>query len=195
MFCADYAAAFLFHAIVSIAPSLLPRPDHTPPTPQHEVLLRWSLASMGLGGGEWWWAPWAPWCTGAAAGGAAALTLYPFDFVRAGVLQPGRRRVVSACATIPYAAVLFGVYFTRRDPSDTSSQAKCALLASCCATAAEAPFDHAKRKLLGSTRVMLGAGVLYAPFAACMLMMYDRTALRLLREGQPDLKLPNSQPY
>ena len=38
----------------------------------------------------------------------------------------------------------------------------------------------AKRAMLGSTRMMLGAGLLYMPFATTMLVMYDKFAIKLV---------------
>ena len=121
-----------------------------------------------------------PFCVGIASGFAASATLYPFDFVRSGVLTPGLKRVMSAGSTIPYAGALYGIYFSFRDPNNTASQVKWAGAASTCAILAEVPFDHAKRSMLGSTRVMLGAGLLYVPFASIMLVMYDKAAIKLV---------------
>ena len=121
-----------------------------------------------------------PFCVGIASGLAASATLYPFDFVRSGVLTPGLKRVMSAGSTIPYAGALYGIYFSFRDPENLGSQMKWALASSTCAIFAEIPFDHAKRSMLGSTRVMLGAGLLYVPFASLMLVMYDKAAIKLV---------------
>ena len=64
-----------------------------------------------------------PGALGLTAGSAASLTLYPFDFVRDGVIRGGlRQRIVSAGSTAPYAGALFGVYFSQRDPNRISSQ-------------------------------------------------------------------------
>ena len=64
-----------------------------------------------------------PFAVGLTAGAAASLTLYPFDFVREGVIRGGlRQRIVSACSTEPYACALFGIYFSQRDPDRISSQ-------------------------------------------------------------------------
>ena len=52
-----------------------------------------------------------PLCFGVASGLATSITLYPFDFVRGGVLPPGLKRVLSSGSTVPYAGVLFGMYF------------------------------------------------------------------------------------
>jgi hypothetical protein len=37
------------------------------------------------------------------------------------------------------------------------------------------------KAMMGSTRVVLGAGLLYVPFASVMLVMYDKAALKLIR--------------
>jgi len=115
-----------------------------------------------------------PTFVGLTSGLCASVTLYPFDFVRGGVLQPGLKRILSAASTVPYAGTLFGMYFYLRDPENTASQVKWAACSSTCAVLAEAPFDHAKRTMIGSTRVMIGAGFLYVPFATIMLVMYDK---------------------
>jgi len=122
----------------------------------------------------------APLFFGISSGLLASLTLYPFDFVRGGVLQPGIRRILSAGSTVPYAGTLFGLYFTCRDPASTSSQVKWGACASACAVAAEAPLDHAKRAMIGNTRIMIGAGLLYVPFATIMLVMYDKAATKFV---------------
>ena len=123
---------------------------------------------------------WIPLCFGLASGLAASTSLYPFDFVRGGVLTPGLKRIMSAGSTVPYAGVLFGMYFNFRDPNNISSQIRWAAGASTCAILAEVPFDHAKRAMLGSTRIMLGAGLLYVPFATLMLVMYDKAAVNIV---------------
>jgi len=121
-----------------------------------------------------------PFGVGLASGLAASSSLYPFDFVRSGVLKPGIRRLMSAASTVPYAGSLFGIYFYFRDPNSIKSQMKWAAGASTCAILAEIPFDHAKRTMLGSSKVMLGAGLLYVPFASLMLVMYDKAAIKLV---------------
>ena len=121
-----------------------------------------------------------PFGIGLASGLAASTSLYPFDFVRSGVLKPGLRRLMSAASTVPYAGSLFGIYFCFRDPNSIKSQMTWAAGASTCAILAEIPFDHAKRTMLGSSRVMLGAGLLYVPFASLMLVMYDKAAIKLV---------------
>ena len=64
-----------------------------------------------------------PCAVGLTAGATASLTLYPFDFVREGVIRGGlRQRIVSASSTAPYACALFGIYFSQRDPDRISSQ-------------------------------------------------------------------------
>ena len=60
-------------------------------------------------------------------------------------------------------------------------QMRWAIGASCCAVAVEAPLDHAKRAMMGSTRLLVGANLLFVPFAAMMLVMYDKAASRAVR--------------
>jgi len=128
-----------------------------------------------------------PLCFGIASGVATSLTLYPFDFVRGGVLQPGLKRILSAGSTVPYAGFLFGMYFSMRDPTDIGSQTRWAACSASAAVLAEIPFDHAKRQMMGSTRVMVGAGLLYVPFATIMLVLYDKAVtkyvLKVLENG------------
>jgi len=119
-----------------------------------------------------------PLCFGIASGVATSLTLYPFDFVRGGVLPPGMKRILSAGSTVPYAGMLFGLYFSMRDPTDISSQTRWAACSASAAVLAEIPFDHAKRQMMGSTRVMVGAGLLYVPFATIMLVLYDKAVTK-----------------
>jgi hypothetical protein len=158
MFCADYVAAFVYHAIVTAGtmhlirrssgyddagtpkstsspwslpstctelavvalglhyPSPTSRPTHactypadTAATPHVAVQggvapfnihlrqsNRDSLASFVI-----------PTCVGLVSGLAASASLYPFDFVRAGVLKPGLRRILSAGSTVPYVSHCF----------------------------------------------------------------------------------------
>eukprot|EP00729_Bicosta_minor_P003165 gene3165-31553_t len=93
------------------------------------------------------------------------------------------KRIVSAGSTVPYAGTLFGLYFTCRDPDSIGSQIKWAAAASSAAVMAETPFDYAKRAMLGSTRMMLGAGLLYVPFATTMLVMYDKFVIKMVTGG------------
>ena len=132
-----------------------------------------------------------PVVVGMLSGLASSITLYPFDFVRSGVLQPGLKRIISSGSTIPYAGVMFGIYFSNRDPNCTKSQFKWAFGSCSCSLLAEVPFDFAKRKMFGSTKLFLGAGFMYVPFAACILLMYDKAAIKLTekfyKRGELDL--------
>ena len=65
-----------------------------------------------------------------------------------------------------------------RDPTDISSQTRWAACSASAAVLAEIPFDHAKRQMMGSTRVMVGAGLLYVPFATIMLVLYDKAVTK-----------------
>ena len=76
---------------------------------------------------------------------------------------------------------VFTLYSSVRDPNDTISQVKCAACSSTAAMIAEVPFDHAKRHMMGSTRVMVGAGLLYVPFATLMLVLYDKAAVKFVK--------------
>ena len=216
MFCADYIAAFVYHAIITIgsvhffdrfydkseeSANLLGDYNNGQESSISDILkariVISGLAINGLGikckihstntehgrqtppiekstGSV------IPFCVGIASGLAASATLYPFDFVRSGVLKPGLSRIMSAGSTIPYAGALYGIYFSCRDPEKLSSQIKWAGVASTSALLAEVPFDQAKRTMFGNTRLMLGAGLLYVPFASLMLVMYDKAAIKLV---------------
>lgn len=206
MFCADYVFAFVYHAFLTVGTGLLFQKEQqqqqsiikkeqeghenykslykekaavrayaalglSPPTSAAVSLTnKYNYTGMTM----------MPVIFGLMSGLVTTITLYPFDFVRGGVLRPGFQRIIAASATVPYAGTLFGVYFTLRDPHDLGSQMKCALSASTCALVAEIPFDHAKKTMMGSVRVMLGVGLLYVPFASMMLVMYDKAAIRAL---------------
>merc|ERR1712172_226897 len=120
-----------------------------------------------------------PVTVGLASGLCASVSLFPFDFVRAGVVS-GPKRILAAGSTVPYAGALFGIYFACRDPESTSSQLRWAGAAASCAVLAEAPLDHAKRNMMGSARVVIAANLLFVPFAAMMLVMYDKAANKLV---------------
>jgi len=150
MFCADYISSFLFHGLITGAGVAAGRTGHEADfnKPGTQILV------------------------GALAGLLGAAAVFPFDFVRRGVLSRATFR--HSLSTVPYAATYFGVYFSCRDPASISSQVGWAVTASVSAAAAEIPFDTTKRVLLGSRRNMLLVSSLYAPFGALMLIMYDK---------------------
>ena len=49
-----------------------------------------------------------------------------------------------------------------------------------CAALAEAPFDYAKKAMFSSRMTMIGANMLYVPFAALMLVMYDKATAKIV---------------
>ena len=49
-----------------------------------------------------------------------------------------------------------------------------------CAALAEAPFDYAKKAMFSSRMTMIGANMLYVPFAALMLVMYDKATAKIM---------------
>ena len=87
---------------------------------------------------------------------------------------------MSSCSTVPYAGALFGIYFTLRDPHSTKSQFGWALGAAAGAALAEAPLDHAKQAMFSSKKIMIAANLLYVPFAALMLVMYDKAVTNVI---------------
>lgn len=190
MFCADYVAAFVYHAIFTVGTVHLVQVRKTSSEEKYSEhgLVRLTTLALGLhhqreGGSRE--GPWLPATValgaGLLSGLAASITLFPFDFVRASAVTPGLRRILSAGSTVPYAGALFGVYFAGRQQDNTASQMRWAVGASCCAVAAEAPLDHAKRAMMGSTRLLVGANLLFVPFATMMLVMYDKAASRAVR--------------
>lgn len=205
MFCADYVAAFIFHGLLTAGAvyffdkkakpqSFGKHESCTDRTHNINNLSLFALGGLGIppsrlasekeyssNNKDFKSGFVLPTFFGVSSGLLASITLYPFDFVRGGVLQPGLQRIFSAGSTVPYAATLFGVYFSCRDSESTSSQLKWGAFASGCAVAAEAPFDHAKRAMIGNTRVMIGAGFLYVPFATIMLVMYDKAVMKFVQ--------------
>ena len=107
-----------------------------------------------------------------------AVSVYPFDFVRRGVIL-GKVSLRHSLSTVPYAGVFFGFYFCCRDSQYTSSQCKWALVSSLGAAMAEIPFDKAKLTMLGNRRTMVLVSGLYVPFGALMLVMYDKAVVRM----------------
>ena len=108
---------------------------------------------------------------GALAGLFSAGALYPFDFVRQGSVGPNASSF--AWSSVPFTAVYLGAYFAHRDPDSASSRITWALASASAASAAELPFDHAKRAMWGSggrAAVMAAARV---PLAALLLVAYD----------------------
>jgi len=210
MFCADYIAAYIFHGLLTVgsaqaAASLTAsasvdstsggdranRHENELVDPKtFDWLLRLAVSALGLqdntithiGG----FPPTVtPLLVGVGSGVGASLTLYPFDFVRGGVLTGSslRQRLVSSCSTVPYAGVLFGAYFSLRDPgASTPSNLGLGVMCAAGAALAEAPFDHAKQTMFASKKVMIAANMLYVPFAALMLVMYDKAATKFVKK-------------
>jgi len=161
MFCADYISSFIFHGLVTgglleashrglLGPSLTPT--------KVSESLKYSGVPVLLGG---------------LAGFIGAASVFPFDFVRRGVM-PGKVLFRHSLSTVPYAGVFFGLYFSNRDGKRTGSQFGWALTSALAACIAEVPFDSAKHAMMGSRRTMLMVNGLYVPFGALMLVMYDK---------------------
>merc|ERR1712059_218916 len=109
MFCADYISSFIFHGLVTgglleashrglLGPSLTPT--------KVSESLKYSGVPVLLGG---------------LAGFLGAASVFPFDFVRRGVM-PGKVLFRHSLSTVPYAGVFFGLYFSNRDGNRTGSQ-------------------------------------------------------------------------
>jgi len=208
MFCLDYVLAFVFHSVFTVgavhlstewirnngggASWLSVQEDHV------DLALWTAVTALGFQSQiaskhhalddarsltRSWERNLVPGAVGLTAGSAASLTLYPFDFVREGVITGGlRQRIVSAASTAPYAGALFGVYFSQRDPNRISSQMGWGVAAASCAALAEAPFDYAKKAMFSSRMTMIGANMLYVPFAALMLVMYDKATAKIMTQ-------------
>jgi len=182
MFCADYVAAFVYHALFTIGSVNLVGKEQKAVGKEGESLLLLVARALGLQSRkekERAATFLVPVTVGLASGLCASVSLFPFDFVRAGVVS-GRKRFLAAGSTVPYAGALFGIYFACRDPESTSSQLRWAGAAASCAVLAEAPLDHAKRNMMGSARVVIAANLLFVPFAAMMLVMYDKAVNKLV---------------
>ena len=108
-----------------------------------------------------------------------AASVYPFDFVRSGVLTSEKVRFRHSLSTVPYAGTYFGLYFSCRDRDSTASQTSWALLSSSLAGLAEIPFDKAKQAMLGSRKTLVFVNMLYVPFGALMLVMYDKAMTKV----------------
>jgi len=69
---------------------------------------------------------------GSVSGFFGSLAVYPFDFVRKGVVVNDKTsnslKVLHRFSSVPYAAVYFGLYFQQRDPNSLKSQSFWALL-------------------------------------------------------------------
>jgi len=165
MFCADYIASFIFHGLVSAG---VLESSHRKYLGQVTPDMVASVMAT----------PGVPVLTGSLAGFLGASSVFPFDFVRRGVIQ-GRVTLRHSLSTVPYAGVFFGLYFSCRDSTSTASQCKWALAASLSAAMAEIPFDKAKLAMLGNRRTMVLVSGLYAPFGALMLVMYDKAVVKL----------------
>jgi len=184
MFCADYVAAFVYHALFTIGSVSLVGKEQVVGGKDGESLLLLVARAVGLQSRKEKERERAatflvPVTVGLASGLCASVSLFPFDFVRAGVVS-GPKRFLAAGSTMPYAGTLFGLYFACRDPESTSSQLRWAGAAASCAVLAEAPLDHAKRNMMGSARVVVAANLLFVPFAAMMLVMYDKAVNKLV---------------
>jgi len=154
MFCADYISSFLFHGFINL--SLI----HNQNIKELKSIENSSVFPFFIGG---------------LAGFLGAASVFPFDFVRRGVIQ-GKIKFRHSLSTVPYSGVFFGLYFTARRET-TSSQVFWALVAAASACVAEVPFDKAKQVMMGNRRTMLLMNGMYIPFGALMLVMYDKAII------------------
>jgi hypothetical protein len=146
---------------------------------------------------------------GGISGLAAAVALYPFDFVRMTTTKGGSH---FAASTIPYMSMYIGenqtslaepsaktasyqmpgVYFLNPgraneiesdEPQPFSSKVAWALGAASCASAIEFPFDRSKHQMLGSMRNAAFAAALRVPLGALLLIGYDQIHARGMERG------------
>lgn len=164
MFCADYIASFIYHASFTLGLVHLGSSPHYGDKVKKTVQLS---------------NPFHLYAIGALSGFCGATSVFPFDFVRRGVLHDQKLKLRHSLSTVPYAALFFGLYFHFRDRNSTSSQCKWALVSASSAAVAEVPFDKAKLAMMGNRKTMLMAGLLYVPFGALMLVMYDKAMANL----------------
>lgn len=109
--------------------------------------------------------------------------MFPFDFVCKSIAPAATctpRLFLGSLSPVSYSAVLFGIYFAMREPLSAGkqgvwSQPIAAVSAGALDVIAGAPFDKAKRALFDECRrTLMGANFMFAPFAAMILMTYDR---------------------
>jgi len=168
MFCADYIASFVFHGLITggvLESSFLGFLGKRYPPDKTSALMM---------------SPGTPVFIGCLSGFLGAASVFPFDFVRRGVIA-GRVTLRHSLSTVPYAGVFFGLYFSCRNRDSLKSQCGWALVSSLCAGLAEIPFDQAKLAMLGSRRTMMLVSGLYVPFGALMLVMYDKAVNNVSR--------------
>ena len=104
MFCADYISAYVYHSALKVFLLQQQNDDAT----------------------KFWQN--RPFLSGALAGVMGSITVYPFDFVRKGVVVGEKVNFYHRFSSVPYATVYFGLYFHMRDPNSTKSQSFWALV-------------------------------------------------------------------
>ena len=166
MFCADYVASFVCHVFLTCAVSMSSEDNKNAKTmvglPCENV---------------------SPVVFGSLAGFLGATALFPFDFVRQSLAPPGtsnRVLYLTGLSSVAYATPFFGLYFCARDPTSLKSQSIWALISANVAMVSELPFDHAKRTLFKTRSAHIAANFMYTPFAAMMLLLYDKGLQRRL---------------
>eukprot|EP00039_Didymoeca_costata_P031580 m.35480 g.35480 ORF g.35480 m.35480 type:complete len:190 (+) comp8886_c0_seq2:273-842(+) len=185
MFCADYIACFVVHVGIVTLPITTQRIQCYFPQVflQSQKWNNMSKAAMGYGQNN----VATPIIAGTIAGVVGALGLAPFDILRQGVL-PNASAWTRGMSVVPYSATFFGMYFTCRNPESRKSQAIWAMGSSVCAGIVEMPFDKAKRNLFRAPWAHVLANVMYAPFAAMILIAYDTSYLKIMTRQQEPWK-------
>jgi len=157
MFCADYISAFLAHGLLSAG-----------------IIQYKNIESLEES------FPGFHFLLGGLSGFLGAGAVYPFDFVRQGVIQGIKFR--HSLSTVPYAGVFFGLYFSCRE-EQLSSQVPWAIGSASLACLAEVPFDKAKHVMMGSRKTMLMMNGLFIPFGALILVMYDKARIKYKKDN------------
>lgn len=158
MFCLDYAIAFFSHYWLS---KMQKKANTLAETQQKQQQSNNGFIHFAIG---------------ATSGLAAAVVLYPFDFVRMTTTTASGSHF--AFSTIPYMSFYMGIYFSRpTEPEETqplATKVVWAVAAAAAASAIELPFDKSKHEMLGSLRNAGLAAALRVPFGALLLLGYDQ---------------------
>ena len=170
MFCADYVASFVCHVLMISGVAISMDKDR-------------AREFVGLSKKKDGAIVVRPVVFGSLAGFLGASALFPFDFVRKSLAPTGtsnRVLYMTSLSSVAYSTPFFGLYFCARDPTSLKSQSIWALISANVAMLSELPFDHAKRTLFKSRPAHIAANMLYTPFAAMMLLLYDKGLQRRL---------------
>ena len=165
MFCADYVASFVCHVFLTYGVAI--------GFDKERARTAVGLPCENL----------SPIVFGSLAGFLGSTILFPFDFVRQSLVPTGTSNRIlyfTSLSSVAYSAPFFGLYFCARDPRSLKSQSIWAFVSANVAMISELPFDRAKRTLFKSRPAHIAANFMYTPFAAMMLLLYDKGLQRRL---------------